>query len=90
MDAFLHSNLDFLLQDVLEVDTVIITGLSTGIGCFLTALGAIQRGMAAILVSDACATYTEDRHEIALEFFRKNVGFMGLKTTEEVVAMLSR
>ena len=90
MDAFLHSHLDFILRDVLEVDTVIITGISTGIGCFLTALGAIQRGMAAILVSDACATYTADRHEIALEFFRKNAGFMGLKTTQEMVAMLSR
>ena len=88
MDGFLDSNLGFLLRDILEVEGIIVTGVSTGVGCLLTALGAIQRGMKAVLVSDACATYTEDRHEIALEFFRKNLGFVGLKTTKEVVAML--
>jgi nicotinamidase-related amidase len=88
MDGFLGSNLDFLLRDVLDVEGIIVTGVSTGVGCLLTALGAIQRGMKAILVSDACATYTEDRHETALEFFRKNLGFIDLRTTEEVVAVL--
>jgi len=84
MNAFLYSNLEYLLR-VLGVATVIITGQSTNTGCLLTAMEAFQRGFKVIIASDGCATYKEEKHRAALEYLRP---YARILTIDEIINLL--
>ncbi len=87
-DAFLHSNLEYTLK-ALDVDTIVITGITTDVPCLMLAMNAPQRGFNVILVSDACATYIEERHKLVIELLKK-FRFVKVLTTEEVLEQLKR
>ena len=84
MNAFLYSNLEYLLR-VLGVATLIITGISTNGGCLLTAMEAFQRGFKVIIASNGCATYKEEKHRVALEYLRP---YAQILTIEEIIDLL--
>jgi nicotinamidase-related amidase len=84
MNAFLFSNLEYFLR-VLDINTLIITGVSTNTGCLLTAMEAFQRGFKVIIASDGCATYKEERHQAALEYLKP---FAQILTVDEIMEQL--
>lgn len=85
MDAFLNSLLERILRS-LEISRVFITGLSTDIGCLLTAMGAFQRGFEVYLISDCCATRSEEKHQMALNYLKP---FTKLLTADEAIEKLT-
>jgi nicotinamidase-related amidase len=83
--AFNCTNLDWILRNM-GIDTIIIVGTVTH-GCVeLTARVASDIGYGVVVVSDACATLTEDLHRNALE--RMNDGCIYVKTTRETLQRL--
>lgn len=72
-DAFHGTPLDFYLRSE-GVDTLLVCGFATDVCVEGTARGAHERGYDAVLVSDCCASSTEERHRTAIEFFGRNLG----------------
>ena len=63
--AFNGSDLDLLLRN-LGIGTLIFTGLVTP-GCVETTVrGAADRGYKVFLVGDACASWTQEHHDVSL------------------------
>ena len=84
MDAFLHSTLERVLRN-LGADTVIIAGETTEVGCLITAMGAFQRGLDVVLVSDCCASWNEEKHQMGLKYLKP---FTKVLKSAEVIDLL--
>ncbi|AEM39289.1 isochorismatase hydrolase [Pyrolobus fumarii 1A] len=85
-DAFFATDLDLLLRE-LGIDTVVLTGVATDICVLHTAAGAFFRGYKVIVVKDATAGVTKDRHNFALEYMRQVYGAEVL-SSEELISKL--
>ena len=86
MDAFLHSYLERVLRS-LSMDTVIITGETTEVGCLLTAMAAFQRAFEVIVVADCCAGRSEEKQQMALNYLKP---FTKILKTDEVIELLRK
>ena len=87
MDAFLHSTLERVLRN-LDVNTVIITGELTDVGCLITAMESFARGFEVILVPDCCVAKTEEKHQLILTYFKDKPYFVKLLQADEVIGQL--
>ncbi|MEM1538126.1 MAG: isochorismatase family cysteine hydrolase [Candidatus Nezhaarchaeales archaeon] len=70
LSGFYRTGLDQLLKG-LNVDTVIITGVSTEVCVFKTAIDAKELGYEVIVVSDCCASRSMGLHELALKHLKR-------------------
>ena len=71
----------------MEVDYLVVAGLVTD-QCVETAVrDACDRGFLVTLVTDACGTYSNERHEASLQAIK---GYCRQVTTEELIAELGK
>jgi maleamate amidohydrolase len=85
--AFFGTQLDSKLKD-LQVDTVIITGLTTS-GCVrATCVDTMSHGFIPIVVADACGDRHESPHEANL--FDMNAKYADVVREAEVIAYLGK
>jgi len=83
--VFNATNIDYVLRN-LEVDYLVITGLITD-QCVASAVrDACDRGFLITLVSDACCTYTKERHDVSLRALK---GYCRQVTTDALVGELN-
>jgi len=68
------------------VNTLIVTGTGTETCCESTARDAMMLNFAVIMVSDATASDTDERHNASLNAFYRNFG--DVMSTEEVVGFI--
>lgn len=87
MNQFLFSNLEHILR-VLKVETLIITGVNTDTGCLLTIMDAFQRGFDVIVVTDCCASWNEEKHQMGLNYLKPFKDFVEQLTLEQTVSRL--
>ncbi len=80
--VFMSTNIDYVLRN-LGTKYLIISGVVTD-QCVESAVrDACDLGYLVTLVTDACATYTQERHDFALQSIR---GYCRQRTTAELVA----
>jgi ureidoacrylate peracid hydrolase len=83
---FLSTNIDYVLRN-LGVRSLIIAGILTD-QCIDSAVrDACDLGYLVTIATDACATYSRERHEWSL---RNNRGYARQRTTAELVAEIAR
>jgi len=84
--VFISTNIHYILGN-LGVDFLIISGLLTD-QCISSAVrDACDLGYLVTLVTDACATYTQQRHETSLDHIK---GYCRQRTTDEFLAELAQ
>ena len=84
--VFNSTSIHYVLQN-LGIRNLILVGVMSG-GCVESAArDAKDLGYRGIVVDDACGTWTHEMHEFALRVM--NEVFAKVKTTDEVLAMLS-
>jgi ureidoacrylate peracid hydrolase len=82
--VFVSTHIDYILRN-LGVRQVVISGLITD-QCIESAVrDACDLGYLVTLVPDACATYSEERHQHSLDEIK---GYCRQRTTDEVLAEL--
>ena len=79
------SNLDAVLREN-DLDTLLIAGTKTNVCCESTARDASMMEYRVALLSDACATSTDEEHAAALNGFQ--VSFGDVMTVDEAVQKL--
>lgn len=84
--AFATTGLEQQLKN-LEIETVVISGVTSDVCVASTAREAADRGFKTILVSDACTTLSEEMHRASLETF--NIAFGWTRTSDEVVQLMA-
>lgn len=84
--VFNSTNLDYVLRN-LGVDAVIVVGMLTDQCVDMAVRDGADRGYFMVCVPDACATYSEARHNAALAAFG---GYCRTTNTQEIIAELSR
>lgn len=83
--VFISTNLNYLLGN-LGVEYLIVVGFVTD-QCISSAVrDACDLGYLVTLVGDACATYSQERHDASIEHVR---GYCRLRTTDELLAELA-
>ena len=87
MDPFIHTSLEHTLR-ALGVTTLVVTGNTTEVSCLLAAMGAFQRGFNVIVVTDCCASWTEERHQIGLNYLKLFGKLIKQLTLDETIALL--
>ncbi len=80
--VFNSTNIDYLLKN-LGIRYLIVTGIVTDQCVDMTVRDAADRGYLVTCVSDACASFTQERHESALKAFG---GYCWVADTETVLA----
>lgn len=70
MSAFYKTDLDQTLR-TWGVDTVAVCGIVTNVCVLMTAMDAIQNDFKSIIISDACACYRPEIHEMTLKNYEK-------------------
>jgi len=86
--GFFATDLDLLLRQLMVVKLV-LTGVVTDICVLHTAADAFFRGYEVIVVSDATASLTPERHERALNYMKEVYGAKILSSSD-VEVMISR
>jgi nicotinamidase-related amidase len=82
MDSFLGTELEILLRRVMQVDTVVLTGINTDTCVYASTFGASIRGFKPVVISDCCAsTRGKDHHWMALELMSRSIAW--ILTVEE-------
>jgi nicotinamidase-related amidase len=84
--AFYGTDLDLQLRRR-GIDTIVLCGVSTGIGVDTTAREAFQHGYHQIFVEDAMTAGTKEEHEYVCKTIFPRIG--KIRTTEEVVSLLA-
>jgi nicotinamidase-related amidase len=84
--AFNSSNIDQVLQ-LLEVETLVVTGISTNACVETTARDAADRGYACVIVDEATADYDEAARDAALRGFHFNFGRV-VRSAADIVSAL--
>jgi ureidoacrylate peracid hydrolase len=70
------------------IDTVLVVGVATQVCCESTARDACMLNFRTLMISDACATDTDELHNASLNAFYLNFG--DVQTVDEVVASMQR
>jgi ureidoacrylate peracid hydrolase len=70
----------------LDVDTLLIAGTKTNVCCESTARDAMMLDFKTVMLSDCCATLSDDEHRAALETFIQQFG--DVMTAEEAIERL--
>lgn len=83
--VFNSTNIEYLLRNI-GIDTLVVTGFLTDQCVDHTVRDAADRGFYPICVSDACATHSETRQEVALKAFG---GYCRTVSTEDLVAEIA-
>jgi ureidoacrylate peracid hydrolase len=82
--VFNSTNIEYLLRN-LGISRLIVVGILTD-QCVISAVrDACDRGFLVVVPGDACATYTQERHDWALELTK---GYCRLSSTAELLAEL--
>jgi nicotinamidase-related amidase len=68
--AFTTTKINSILRN-LQVDQIVVGGISSDACVFLTAVEATELGFEVFLLSDGCATFYEENHQSALSSFRR-------------------
>lgn len=77
MDAFLETDLDFVLRRVLAVDTLIVAGINTDTCVYNTAFSAANRGYRTVVVCDCTASVRGGDHQwMALELMSRTFAWV--------------
>ena len=84
--VFNSTNMDYLLRN-LGAENVIVTGFLTDQCVDMAVRDGADRGYYMICATDACATYSAERHETALRAFG---GYCRLQTVDEILADISK
>jgi nicotinamidase-related amidase len=84
--AFYGTDLDLQLRRR-GIDTIVLCGVSTGIGVDTTAREAFQHGYHQIFVEDAMTARAKEEHEYVCKTIFPRIG--KIRTTEEVVRLLA-
>jgi nicotinamidase-related amidase len=84
--AFYGTDLDLQLRRR-GIDTIVLCGISTGIGVDTTAREAFQHGYNQIFVEDAMTAGVKEEHEYVCEHIFPRIG--RIRTTEEVGGLLA-
>lgn len=71
-----------------SIDTVLIAGTATNVCCESSARDAMMLNFRTVMVSDACATYTDAEHAASLSAFYSIFG--DVQTIDETIASLAR
>jgi ureidoacrylate peracid hydrolase len=79
------SSLERVLRN-LGVDTLLIAGTKTNVCCESTARDAMMLDFKTVMLSDCCATLSDDEHRAALETFIQQFG--DVMTAEEAIERL--
>ncbi len=79
------SDIENVLRDN-DIETVIVTGVATNVCCESTARDAMMLNYRSLMVSDGCATLTDEEHAATLGNFY--LFFGDVQTTDELVARL--
>ncbi len=85
--AFIQGSSD--IENVLDdhgIKTIIVTGVATNVCCESTARDAMMRNYRAMMVSDGCATSSDEEHAAGLTSFYLYFG--DVQATDEVIARL--
>lgn len=82
--VFNSTNIDYVLRN-LGIRTLVVAGIVTDQCVDMAVRDAADRGYCVSLPRDACATYTQERHEAALRAFG---GYCWVTDTDTVVARL--
>jgi ureidoacrylate peracid hydrolase len=85
--GFSNTPLDTILRN-LGVTTCVVSGVTTCVCVSTTVRGGVEHNYRMILVADAVADVHRDTHDAELKTMARV--FADVKTTDEVVAMLSR
>jgi len=87
LDSFLHTDLDFLLRQVYDAETVVLAGVNTDTCVYSTAFGASNRGYQTVVISDCVASMRgKDHHWMALELMARSIAWV--LSVEELKAKL--
>ena len=70
------------------IDTVMVVGVATQVCCESTARDACMLNFKTLMISDACATDSDELHNASLNAFYQNFG--DVQSVEEVIASLQR
>lgn len=84
--AFYGTDLDLQLRRR-GIDTIVLCGISTGIGVDTTAREAYQQGYKQFFVEDAMAAITQEEHDYVCKYIFPRIG--QLRTTEEILSSLT-
>ena len=77
------------LHDFLQargIDTVLVTGTATQVCCESTARDACMLNYKTLMISDACATESDELHNNSLNAFHQNFG--DVQTVDEAIASM--
>jgi nicotinamidase-related amidase len=85
-DPMNSTMLDRTLRDM-NVEDVVVTGLTTDVCVSATARGAADRGYRTIVVEDACTALSEEMHRASLQII--SLAFGRVCTAEQVTTMVS-
>lgn len=83
--AFYGTDLDLQLRRR-GIDTIVLCGISTGIGVDTTAREAHQRGYNQIFVEDAMTASTKEEHDYVCHYIFPRIG--RIRTSEEVIGLI--
>ncbi|RLF12278.1 MAG: cysteine hydrolase [Thermoprotei archaeon] len=86
--GFYSTDLDLLLRE-LGVDTLILTGVATDICVQHTAADAFFRGYKLVVVSDATAALSRERHEKSLKYMEEVYG-ASIASASDVEDMIAK
>ena len=70
------------------IDTVMVVGVATQVCCESTARDACMLNFKTLMISDACATDSDELHNASLNAFYQNFG--DVQSVDEVIASLQR
>jgi ureidoacrylate peracid hydrolase len=84
-DVFHSTNIDYILRN-LETKHLVISGIVTDQCIEGSVRSACDKGYLVTLVTDACTTYSQDRHDNSLRAIK---GYCRQRTTAEFVAEIS-
>jgi len=79
------SDIENVLRDA-NIKTIIVTGVATNVCCESTARDAMMLNYRSMMVSDGCATATDEEHHASLSNFY--IQFGDVQTTDEIIARL--
>jgi nicotinamidase-related amidase len=80
--VFNSTNIEYLLRNI-GIDTLVVTGFLTDQCVDMAVRDAADRGFYPVCVADACATYSQARHDNALSAFG---GYCRTMTTTELLS----
>ncbi|MPZ52176.1 MAG: isochorismatase family protein [Acidimicrobiia bacterium] len=77
LDSFAHTDLDFLLRRILDVDTLLLSGINTDTCVYSTTFTAANLGYRPVVISDCVASMRGiDSHEMALELISRSIAWV--------------